>query len=27
LELLNEWYQGGLIGSVDGDNIYHGRVI
>jgi hypothetical protein len=27
LELLNEWYQGGLIGSVDGDHIYHGRVI
>ncbi|MGH2507349.1 MAG: hypothetical protein ACRDHZ_08080 [Ktedonobacteraceae bacterium] len=24
---LNEWYQDGLIGSVDGDNIYRGRIV
>ncbi|HET8845478.1 MAG TPA: hypothetical protein VFN35_28660 [Ktedonobacteraceae bacterium] len=27
LETLQEWYDGGLIGSVDGRHIYHGRTI
>jgi hypothetical protein len=26
-QTLQEWYDDGLIGSVDGDNIYHGRTI
>lgn len=27
LAQLNEWYQEGLIGAVDGENIYRGRTI
>lgn len=27
MDRLNEWYNDGLIGSVDGENIYHGRTI
>lgn len=27
LEYLTEWYNDGLIGSVDGEHIYHGRTI
>jgi hypothetical protein len=26
-ELLQDWYDNGLIGSVDGDLIYHGKTI
>ena len=27
LETLQEWYSEGLIGSMDGENIYRGRTI
>ncbi len=27
LDRLQTWYDEGLIGAVDGDNIYHGRTI